>query len=590
MPRPYQNVILTWLCATLITFAAPADGQDEPVTRRVMSPGTQVQINQIETSQFPKVVIFATVLEDSEPVPGLTNKDFRVREDEVDQEPLTVVPQLTPLSVVLTLDTSGSMKKRLADAQSAAKKFLAILAPQDKAQVLRFSREVRTIYPMGVDRSAADTAIDATVARGDTALWDALYASVESLREVSGRKAIILLSDGVDDDGTGKPLSRYTVNDVLGLARHVNVPIYAIGLGTELDELALKKVAHETGALYLNAVEAGELSRLYGNIGKQLAGQYMISYVSNLPADGSEHHVQLKAGEQVGTKSYVSSTGGTSVAVPTKELVISPAKAKLYARLAPDTPDLPKNESVHWKVYEAQSDFDGKRKRIAYSGLGQTIFTLNPGDYKLEVEYGTAGRIIDLHVQPGADPHGTVVLGAGRVKLSARLGPQSPVLPKNESVHWKVYEAQSDFDGKRKRIAYSGLGQTIFTLNQGDYKLEVEYGTAGRMVDLHVGAGEQTQKEVVLGAGRVKLSARLEPQSPVLPKNESVHWKVYEAQSDFDGKRKRIAYSGLGQTIFTLNQGDYKLEVEYGKVSRMVDLNVKEGEQKVLEVQVTGEQ
>ncbi len=267
--------------------------------------GAEVRINQIETSEFPKVTIFATVLKDGSPVQGLGASDFRVREDEVDQEPITVVPKLTPLSVVLTLDTSGSMKKRLADAQTAAKSFLDTLEAQDKAQVIRFSRDVSTIFPLGSNRAGAGAAIGSTVARGDTALWDALYASLESLRTVAGRKAIVLLSDGVDDDGTGKPLSKKTVADVLALARQVNVPIYAIGLGTELDEINLKKVATDSGALYLNAADPAELKRLYDSIGKQLAGQYTIYYTSNLPSDGSEHRVQLKFGASTGTKSFV---------------------------------------------------------------------------------------------------------------------------------------------------------------------------------------------------------------------------------------------------------------------------------------------
>ena len=83
------------------------------------------------------------------------------------------------------------MKKRLADAQAAAKSFLDTLEAQDKAQVIRFSRDVSTIFPLGNNRAAAGAAIDSTVARGDTALWDALHASLESLRTVPGRKAIV---------------------------------------------------------------------------------------------------------------------------------------------------------------------------------------------------------------------------------------------------------------------------------------------------------------------------------------------------------------------------------------------------------------
>ncbi len=414
MNSPSRIRMLTWVCAASLLFAGLATGQDAPTTRRATTPGAQVQINQIETSQFPKVVIFATVLKDDVPVPGLTDQDFRVREDEVDQEPLTVVPKLTPLSVVLTLDTSGSMKRRLADAQAAAKGFLTMLASQDKVQVIRFSRDVKTIYPLGTDRRAAEAAIDGTVARGDTALWDALYVSVESLREVAGRKAILLLSDGVDDDGTGKRLSKHSVADVLALARQVNVPIYAIGLGTELDEPALKKVANETGALYLNAVEASELTRLYDNIGKQLAGQYTISYTSNLPADGSEHRVQLRVGESTGTKSYVPAAtmvvkpvtdrpiaSEPECKIPTTELYLAPGKAKLGVRLGSETPLLTKGDAGMWTIFEAQADFEGRRKEIAMHHKAQPIVTLNEGDYKVRVKVGNATQMADLTVKAG---------------------------------------------------------------------------------------------------------------------------------------------------------------------------------------------
>jgi hypothetical protein len=63
-------------------------------------------------------------------------------------------------------------------------------------------------------------------------------------------------------------------------------------------------VAADSGALYLSATDPAELKRLYDSIGQQLAGQYNIFYTSNLPADGSEHRVQLKYADQTGTKSY----------------------------------------------------------------------------------------------------------------------------------------------------------------------------------------------------------------------------------------------------------------------------------------------
>jgi Mg-chelatase subunit ChlD len=84
-----------------------------------------------------------------------------------------------------------------------------------------FAREVKALYPLGNHHQRAKTAIAGTVARGDTALYDALYASVAALKDRSGRKAIVLLSDGVDDDDTGKQLSKHSVQGVLDLARLV---------------------------------------------------------------------------------------------------------------------------------------------------------------------------------------------------------------------------------------------------------------------------------------------------------------------------------------------------------------------------------
>ncbi len=199
------------------------------------------------------------------PLRGLGAADFKVREDEVEQEPLTVVPKLTPLSAVVTLDTSGSMKKRLPEAQAAAKAFIDSLNAPDRVQVLGFAREVKLLAAATTDRAAARAAIDATVARGDTALYDALHASVACLQNTPGRKVITLLSDGADDDGTGRPLSKRTVAETLALARAVNVPIFTVGIG-DSDRAVLEKVAAESGGECLIAPEPAALKKLYAKI------------------------------------------------------------------------------------------------------------------------------------------------------------------------------------------------------------------------------------------------------------------------------------------------------------------------------------
>jgi VWFA-related protein len=294
--------------SVLLLVATCAYGQDLPGSRRITgkdgAAGAQVIINEINTEQFPRVRIFATVLREGAPLRGLDAADFRVREDEVDQEPLTVEPRLPPLSVVLTLDTSGSMAKRMQEAGAAAIRFLDTLGREDSAQVVTFARQVKRLTAMSTDREAMREAIRKAVARGDTALYDALYDSIRLAQDRTGRKAIVLMSDGVDDDGTGKPLSKHTAQDVIGLAREVNVPIYVIGLGTDIDDAGLTAIAHATGALYFKAPQASDLQTLYETIGAQLTGQYAIAYTSNLPADSTEHRVVLATKGGTDTKAY----------------------------------------------------------------------------------------------------------------------------------------------------------------------------------------------------------------------------------------------------------------------------------------------
>lgn len=307
------------MCATLL-FAfidGQCQAQDQAGSRDIKlnsGGGRSLQINQVDTSHFPKVDIFATVLEAGAPVTGLSAKDFRVREDEVEQEPLSVAAQLSPLSVVVTVDTSGSMSKAMQTAREAAQLFVDSLAPQDSVAVVSFNRTVQVLANPGTNREQAKQVIGILQARGDTALFDAMHASLDILKGRPGRKAIVLLSDGVDDGRTGNVLSKHSIDESLKLAQDLNVPVFTVGLGSELDEATLQRVATQSGASFYKAPTADQLKALYGQLGQQLTGQYEISYTSNLPGDGSVHNIQLGQASLRSNKAYSSPSNGAVAA------------------------------------------------------------------------------------------------------------------------------------------------------------------------------------------------------------------------------------------------------------------------------------
>ena len=322
------------LCCSLLFAAALARSEDQKPASSVQiqgqgnANGTEIVLNQIAMDQFPSVHVFVTVLKDGKPQSGLAAADFRVREDEVDQQPITVESQLPPLSVVIAIDNSGSMRPRLNETREAAKSFLDLLAPADSVQIVGFAQQVKILGPMSSNRAAANKAIALTSARGNTALYDALFTSVELLKDRPGRKAVVLLSDGVDDNGVGKQLSKHSVQDVLQFAKRVNVPIFAIGIGTEIDEALLSGFSQSTGGRYFLTPNVSELKNLYDQIGRQLAGQYLISYTSNLPADGATREVQVRYQDSRSAKSYQAPSNNIAEATPTPAPQASPIKKK----------------------------------------------------------------------------------------------------------------------------------------------------------------------------------------------------------------------------------------------------------------------
>jgi len=195
-----------------------------------------------------------------------------------------------PLTVLLLIDNSGSMNfaNKLDDAKNVAKEFLRQMRPGDQAGIITFNTKVETIQEITKDQRVLEKAIDSITARDDTAIYDALVAGIDTLNPLSGRKAIILLTDGMDNQ------SRSTPDQVLGSIGFGGLSISTVGFGEipeegqeadeyrGVDEDALCLIAEAAGGHYSYADNPEQLSAIYDAMRRALQSEVKISYISPL--------------------------------------------------------------------------------------------------------------------------------------------------------------------------------------------------------------------------------------------------------------------------------------------------------------------
>lgn len=230
----------------------------------------------------------------SQHVTDLTVDDFMVLEDGVLQRLSWFRSQDLPVSLVLMMDTSGSMGNMLPAARAAARGFVGTLGAADSAQVVQFNDRARVLQDFTGDHALLNEAIERTEAMGSTALYNAVYVALKDIARQRSqgeprRLAIVLLSDGEDT------LSRITDEQVLELARRTEVAVYPISLRAErvreshrsLADRAdhfLTVLARESGGHSYFARSAADLEDVYSRIARELRTQYGLGYVSSNPA------------------------------------------------------------------------------------------------------------------------------------------------------------------------------------------------------------------------------------------------------------------------------------------------------------------
>jgi VWFA-related protein len=157
-------------------------------------------------------------------IPQLSANDFLLYEDGVQQKIASFGSEEVPFNVVLLLDVSPSVSGSIKDIQDAAIAFCRQLRDRDRVMVVSFDRNIHYLSDFTSDRRELEFAIRRTNTGGGTSVYDAVYEAVDrKLRNIEGRKALILFSDG--DDTTS---SRASYDDAVNLVSESDVLVYGL--------------------------------------------------------------------------------------------------------------------------------------------------------------------------------------------------------------------------------------------------------------------------------------------------------------------------------------------------------------------------
>jgi VWFA-related protein len=226
----------------------------------------------------------------------LTARDLEVVENGVAQEVESFQEAVQPVSIVLALDASGSMKKKEADLVAAAQEFIHALRPQDKLALVLFADRTTFAHDLSDNRAFATDALGDYKAVGGTALYDALSDSLTRLKRVEGRRVVVVMTDGRDENNAGNgPGSIRRLPDVQKLIKDTGALVFGIGLGTKVDRGPLEEVATQSGGRAFFPTDVGDLPGEFRRVVDDLRRRYVLGYTSShIQRDGSWRDVQIK--------------------------------------------------------------------------------------------------------------------------------------------------------------------------------------------------------------------------------------------------------------------------------------------------------
>lgn len=338
--------LLSWAGGRLQAGGAEAPSGLGPWT----DDGTiKAEVVHLDRHHFHVALALKITGPDGKVLSGLGEQDIEIREDGV---PVTLKKfngaGQAPVRVCLVMDYSGSMNgKKIEGAKAAALSLLDMLRDDtDHLGLYLFNNAQLKInggekLPMGplnpTRREQARQAILTTPLSGGTPMFGSMEKAIEGIKNSSGRRLLVVMTDGVDTQYRGAKFDE-RVGLVTASTKQLNVPLYMISLmGGKSDEVGMKKLAEQGNGKYLYAPTPDKLKEIYLNIGETLQNEYTLEYDSpNLREDGLTRHLTVTvrkgpSGTQAKADYHVPgmiSTGASKRPVPDESTDSAPVKER----------------------------------------------------------------------------------------------------------------------------------------------------------------------------------------------------------------------------------------------------------------------
>jgi len=279
MPKPPAHsstapALFPGFPAILALLLAVPSGAPAAATAGSATPDSMVETVDVSMVLVPVVVRDAS----GRPVSDLAEKDFTILEEGEPQPIAAFGRESRPVSIVLALDTSPSMKGQDLGARRAAIDFVRGQVREAAFAVETFNDAVHLEIGFTTDRKAVEETIAALRLGGDnTALFDALTDSAVRLDSVQGGRIAVIFTDGTETLHPQDESERRLAEAVEAATRR-DVSVYTVAFGPRAATSVLKTVAEATGGEAFSAGTVKDLSAAFSGIAESVGSRYLLGY------------------------------------------------------------------------------------------------------------------------------------------------------------------------------------------------------------------------------------------------------------------------------------------------------------------------